>query len=182
MAIAHKNTALLSRLNTRKLSREEAHTVHINFKKIMISYYLKCVFRSTIRIPAVLIICSTRYCIGMPEQRLIFPFKKSVGILMCSPVTSKHNKFWHLHLLPFFGDCAWGMTVNVFEGKPEDWSWAAWLTWLITAGGPNQEHTIYSTADRAHSNIPVDSKLQEAKRKTFTSSIQCPCSYTHHVL
>lgn len=38
MAVIYKNTALLSRLNAGKLSREEAHAVHMNSNKIMISY------------------------------------------------------------------------------------------------------------------------------------------------
>lgn len=51
--------------------------------KIMLSHYIKLLFRSTLRIPAELTICGTRYCIGMHKQRLIptnFPVNKSVKI------------------------------------------------------------------------------------------------------
>ena len=39
--------------------------------------------------------------------------------------------------------------------------------WLVTAGLLSQAHRIYGTCGRAHSNSPVDFKLQEAKRENI---------------
>lgn len=52
-----------------------------------------------------------------------------------------------------------GNMLNVLEEKSEEESWVDKQAWLTTARRPSQEHGIYGTAARVHSNTPVNFKL-----------------------
>lgn len=87
-----------------------------------------------------------------------------------SLIMSKHNEFWHLHLcshtlqqILLIGNML--NMLNILEEKSEEESWMERRARLVTAGLPSQEQRIYGTCGRAHSNSPVDFKLQEAERE-----------------